>query len=212
MEKDDRPTTAFQLFVTAIIQENIPILQYLFTMHPGYDLCYETAARALIGHPNMEIMKLVHAHQPNIVELEFDPLQTFLTEACRGGQGYQSGQSTVPLILFLLDYGADPQLGCWAGCGALYAALTFSRPLEVIVKMVEKGGEAGRLVLSSAMRNRRFDALELLFEKAPFKSNYPMDEILENTRKSGDMELISVVEDEVAKLKKRQAKWWQFWK
>ena len=36
--------------------------------------------------------------------------------------------------------GLNLQIGCFAGCGALYAALESSQPLEIIVKMVQKGG------------------------------------------------------------------------
>lgn len=84
MEKDDRPSTTFKLFITAIIHEHVTIVHYLLFMHPEKDLCYELVARTIINHPNMEIMEFVHAHQPDIVNLEFNHIQTFLTEACRG--------------------------------------------------------------------------------------------------------------------------------
>lgn len=213
MEKDDRPSTLFRLFITVIIHENVAILRYLLTMHPQYDLSYEIVAKAIIDHPNMEIVELLHAHQPDIVNLEFNFLQTFLTEACRGGQGHESHTSnmTLPLIHYLLDNGANPREGCFAGCGALYAALDSSQPLEIIVKMVKKGGKVNCLVFSKAMKKKRLDALEFFFEKANF-DDYSINEILEDAQKSEDKEVMSVVKAGVVKLKKRQSKWWQFWK
>ena len=54
---------------------------------------------------------------------------------------------TVPLIHYLLDNGADSQIGCFAECGALYAALESSQLLEIIVKiMIQKRG--GEITLS----------------------------------------------------------------
>lgn len=100
MENDDSPTTLFKLYVTAIIHGHTLIVRYLFFMHPEENLCYKLVAQTIIGHPNMEVMKIIHAHQPNIVTLEFNHLQTFLTEACRGAP---VSNKTLPLIHYLLD-------------------------------------------------------------------------------------------------------------
>lgn len=86
MEDDDSPTTSFKLFVTAILHGHVPIVQYLLSIHPEENFRLQLIAQAFIEHPNMEIIKIVHAHQPNIVTMGFDYLRTFLTEACRGGQ------------------------------------------------------------------------------------------------------------------------------
>lgn len=213
MEKADRFDTAIELFMTTITHEHVPILCYLLTMHPQTDLDYEIVARAIIDHPNLEIMKILHAHHPNFVNLEFNPFQTYLTEACYGGWGCESYTNmTISLVHYLLDNGADPQIGCFAGCGALYVALESSQPLEIIVKMVQKGGWVDRLVLFMAMKKKRLDSLEFFFQKAMFSSCYPIDKILEDAQKSEDKEVMSVVKAGVATLKKRRSKWWQFWK
>lgn len=65
--------------------------------------------------------------------------------------------------VYLLENGADPREGSWAGCGALYAVLQFSQPLEIIVKMVEKGGTVNSLVFSKAITKQRLDALGFFF-------------------------------------------------
>lgn len=129
--------------------------------------------------------------QPNIVNLGFNCLQTFLTEACRGGQRYKprTSNATLPLIHYLLDNGADPREGCWA-CGALYAALAFSQSLEIIFKVIKEGGKVDRLASLCAMRMKCLDALELFFEKATF-IGYPIDKILEDVGKSEDKEVMS---------------------
>ena len=84
MENDDRLTTVFKLFITAIIHENAPILRYLLFMHPEEDLTYELVVQGIVDHPNLEIMELVCAHQPGIVNLGYGHTRTFLTEACQG--------------------------------------------------------------------------------------------------------------------------------
>lgn len=197
MENDSRPTTVFKLFVTAIIHEHVRIVSYLLSMHPERDLNYELVAQAIIDHPNLEIMELVRAHQPDIVNLGWLHIRTFLTEACRVG-----GDKTLPLIHYLLDNGADPQEGSWRDCGALHAALEFSRPLEIIDKMVEKGGTVDSLIFSQAVMARRVDALELFFEKATFRCS--TDEMIDVAQKSKDKEVKSVVKPGVAKLRKRE--------
>lgn len=105
MENDDSPTTLFKLYVTVIIHGHTLIVRYLLFMHPEENLCYKLVAQAIIDHPNMEIMKIFHAHQSNIVTLEFNHLQTFLNEACRGDQDCEAPVSnkTLTLIHYLLD-------------------------------------------------------------------------------------------------------------
>ena len=212
MEKAHMSHTVFELFMTTIIHEHVPILCYLLTMHPQMELDYEKVARAIVDHPNLEIMKIIHAHHPNIVNLEFNTIETFLTEACCGGQRHKPYTNmTVPLVHYLLDHGADPIEGCFAGCGALYPALESSLPLEIIVKMVQKGGVVNRPVLTMAMKKKRLDALEFFVQKAGFSCHYSIDQILEDARKSEDKEVMSVVTAGVPTLKKRQSRWWQFW-
>lgn len=60
---------------------------YLLTMHPQTDLDYEIIARAIIDHPNLEIMKILHAHHPNFVNMESNSLQTFFDRSLLGGLG-----------------------------------------------------------------------------------------------------------------------------
>lgn len=212
MENDNRLTTVFKLFITAIIHEHAPILRYLLFMHPEEDLTYELVVQGIVDHPNLEIMELVCAHQPGIVNLGYGHIRTFLTEACQGGGTYKSPPSnkTLPLIHYLLDNGADPREGSWRGCGALHVALEFSQPLEIIDKIVKKGETVDSLIFSEAIMNRRIDALELFFEKATF--HCLTDEMLCRARKSKDKEVRSVVRAGVVKLKKGQPKWWQIWK
>ena len=94
IEKADRSDTAFELFMTTIIHEHVPILCYFLTMHPQTDLDYEFIARAIIDHPNLEIMKFLHAHHPSFINLDFSPLQTFLTKPVVGVR--VGGMSHIP--------------------------------------------------------------------------------------------------------------------
>lgn len=92
MENDDRLTTVFKLFITAIFHEHAPILRYLLFLHPEGDLIYKLVVQGIVNHPNLEIMELVCAHQPGIVDLGYGHTRTFLTEACQGDGTYVSSQ------------------------------------------------------------------------------------------------------------------------
>lgn len=121
-------------------------------MHPEGNIGCDQTVRTIIDYPNIEILKLLQAHTPNIVNHEFNPLQTFLTETCRGDWQYGSpaNDKTLPLMHYLLENGADPKEGSWNGCGALYSALGFSWPLEIMDKMIHKGAVVGILVFDEA--------------------------------------------------------------
>lgn len=175
----------------------------------------EEIAQAIISHPNLEIMELVRSHTPSTANYEISHLQTFLTEACRGDWGDDGSHArnideTLPLIHCLLDNGAEPREGSWRGCGALYAALEFSWPLEIIDKMVQKGGEVNLLIFLEAVIMRWVDALLLFFDKAMF--DISIEKMLDIAQESEDKEIMSVVNAGVAKLKQQQPKWWQFWR
>lgn len=106
-------------------------------------------------------MELLRAHSRGFVNLEINHLRTFLTEECRGDWMYDSPASdkTLPLKHYLLDNESGPREGSWRGCGALHVMLEFSQPLEIIDKMVEKGGTVKLLIISEAIMTRRVDVL-----------------------------------------------------
>lgn len=206
-ETEDGPPPTYELITAAIIQEYVPIVVYLLSMHPEGNIGCDQIVRTIIDYPNIEILKFLQSHTPSIVNFEFNPLQTFLTEACRGDWQYGSPASdkTLPLIHYLLDNGADPKEGSWNGYGALYSAL------GTMNKMIHKGAVVGILVFDEAIRKQRLDSLQLFFEKATF--SLPIEEMLEQARNSGSKEIMSLVKAGAAELKKRkQPKWWQFWK
>lgn len=139
-------------------------------------------------------------------------MSTFLTDACRGDGAYDRPPSnkTLPLIHYLLDNGADPRRGSWRDeVGALDPALAFSRPLEILDKMIGKGATVNRIVFVEAVRHQRIDALELFFEKATFCCT--THEMLCCTRDTKDKATKAAVKAGVAKLK-GYPKWWEIWK
>jgi len=83
--------------------------------------------------------------------------------------------------------------------------------IEIIVKMVKKGRKVNCLVFLRDMKEKSLDALEFFFEKATLE-DHSIDRILEDAQKPEIKEVMSVVKAGVVKRKKRQAKWWQFWK
>lgn len=180
-------------------------------MHPESELDYRMVVLAIVDHPNLEIMEFVHKHQPNIINLQYRHTHTFLTDACQGGGTYDSPPSnkTLPLIHYLMGNGADPQKGSWRDCGALCTALEFSRPLEILDKMIDKGAAVDDFVFSEAVRSRRIGAVELFFEKATLHCS--TKRMLHEARKTRDKEIKSLVKAGVAKMTD-QPKWWQIWK
>lgn len=132
-ETEDGPPPTYELITAAIIQEYVPIVAYFLSMHPEGNIGCDQIVWTIIDYPNIKILKLFQSHTPGIVNFEFNPSQTFLTEACRGDWQYDSPTSDMTLALthYLLDNRADPREGSWNGCGALYSALEFSRPLDI---------------------------------------------------------------------------------
>lgn len=81
-EREESPPRTWKMVETAIINGQVPIVAYILSVYSAGPIECEPVVRAIIDHPCMEIMKLVHQNSPGIVNLEFDMMQTFLSSAC----------------------------------------------------------------------------------------------------------------------------------
>lgn len=189
----------------AVAYQHAHIVRYILSTDPSENLATRSTVRALVETQNLEIAELLRARAPEIVNMELSHFDTFLSAACRGGDRFNHdnlpGDDSLHLIHYLLDNGADPSEGSWSGCSSIPVAIDFSRPLEIIDKMIEKGGVVNLLVFSSALRRRRMDALQLFFDKAAFSVS--IDDMLKRARESEDEEIMAIVERGVVKVRKR---------
>lgn len=217
----DQPAT-YEMVTTAIANSHSLIVSYILSIYSTGDISCAPIVQGIIDHPNLEIMDLVYRHSPDIINFEFDPLRTFLTEACRGPQLPTSplpNDQSIALVQYLLHHGAAPNEGSLGGCGALLPAIEAEWvPIEVMEQMLVQGAIVGLLVFGAAIEKRRADVLELFFEKARFSRDLNREKMLEKAGSNG--EIISVVESGMKQLELRNAQtnsrnrhnWWQWWK
>ncbi|KAJ5168913.1 uncharacterized protein N7482_004507 [Penicillium canariense] len=220
---EDSPPPTHELVTAAIAHAHVPVISFILSIYSKGDISCGTIVQGIINNPSLEILALLYRHSPGIVNFEFDPLRTFLTEACRGPQSPSTPASSdqVALLDYLLDHGAAPDEGALGGCGALLPAIESGWvPLEIMKKMLARGAVVGIIVFGAAVRMRRVDVLRLFFEKAEFSGQLDPQTILEKARGSGDREVVAVVDEGIKKLEQRKNasqegasnSWWQFWK
>lgn len=214
-EDPNGPPNTRILLDQAVVYQHAHIVRYLLSISPfEKKLATKSTVRALVETQNLEIAEVLRTRAPEIVNMELGHFDTFLSAACRGGDGCNHdnlpGDDSLPLIHYLLDNGADPSEGSWGGCGSIPAAIDFARPLEVIEKMIEKGGVVNLLAFSSAVRNRRIDALQLFFDKAPFSVS--VDDMLKRAAESEDKEIMDIVERGAVKVGKRRYRRKSVWR
>ncbi|KAK3935132.1 hypothetical protein QBC46DRAFT_346921 [Diplogelasinospora grovesii] len=116
------------------------------------------------------------------------------------------------------DNGRDVNDGFGPGAGALYAAIIGGQPLEIIAKIVDKGGYIGLRTLHAAMREGRADVLELLLNHRRIGRDVKVEEVVKDAEESADKEIITIVQtwadrkrklDEKAKRSAGKRRWWK---
>lgn len=141
------PPPTWKLIAAAVRHGRSSILALLLKAYPTINLNRQSILEAALANPDLETFKLLRAHSPSIVNYEFDALNTsLLMESCRGGN---------PLLPhYLLDNGADPNEGGFPGGGPLFYGVRFDQPLEVVVKMIDRGAVVTKAVLKEANRKQ----------------------------------------------------------
>ena len=207
------PPATWKMVSSAVLHGHSSILALILKTYPAVKLDRQIILEAALSNPQLETFKLLHAHSPTIVDYEFDSLNTsLLMEACRNGD---------PLLpAYLLDKGADANEGGFPGRGPLFYAVTFEQPLDVIVKMLDRGAIVTNAVVNSAIEKQRYDLIELLLQRGRLKD---LKVAIENAHKAGDKEIIALSQEQLKKQredvhrgkrgKTARAKkgWWWFW-
>jgi hypothetical protein len=182
---------ALDLLERAAEGRKAAVVKFILDTYPSLSLCEgQGVASAVINNPDTDVLQLLLDHQPNFASLTMDyHMFTFLTEACS-----KRSADIVPVIHLLVDSGGDVNEGWGPTGGALYAAFNGQQPLEVIAKIVDKGGFSPRHVFR-AIQQRRADALELLLNhKWNRLDDKAEQEIKEFAERSADKEIIAIVQ------------------
>ena len=178
------PPATWKLITAAVGHGQSPIVALILKTYPTVTLNRQSILEAALAKPHLETFKLLHAHSPSIVDYGFDSLNTsLLMEACR------SGDTLLPN--YLLDNGADPNEGGFPGAGPLFYAVKFEQPLEIIVKMVDRGASVTNVVLKEAIRKQRTAILEFLLKQVGLRDP---QRAFEWAHETGNKEIITLIQ------------------
>ncbi|KAF7585395.1 hypothetical protein BBP40_011032 [Aspergillus hancockii] len=223
-EAEDGPPPTCKMVATAITHKQTAIVAFVLSVYSVGSVSCDLIVQALIEHPCLETMNLLHKHSPDIVNFKFVSLRTFLTEACRGPQpatATATYHTRLALLRFLIDHGASPSEGGFGGSGALLPAVDLSMPLEIIDKMLIRGALPNTHVVSAAIQKRQLNVLRLFFERARFASTLSPLKVLDDARRCEDPDIISGLSYGLMTLEQREGtarlrisgnRWRRFWK
>jgi len=221
------PPTLSMLFI-AVIHKRPAVLALLLQIYPKADIRSAGLLQAAVVNQHLETFKVLHAHDPSIVNFhEFFCHESLLIKACFGGN---------PLIPnYLLDNGADPKYGGLGLMNCLYYAVELHQPLEVFSKMVGKGAHVSPVYITTAIRAKRPDVLAFLFRRFRFDNQMEvLRGALVEAHETKDQDIIMLIEklikmenrksaeefESVSSIKKESwhekgagenRKWWQKW-
>ncbi|KAI6092236.1 hypothetical protein F4821DRAFT_225184 [Hypoxylon rubiginosum] len=199
------PPTA-ELLERAVLAKQRAVVTFLLRTYPSFSLMQEHGVvRAVLDSPDPDILQALCEHEPSFACFSVDyGLRSFLTDACA-----QPPDKIAPVLHVLLDNGADVNDGWGSGGGALYAAILGSQPLDVIGKIVDKGGVVSTRITSLAIGQGRVDIVELLLNHKKIASTAKAEEIAEEAQKSANPEVVAIARAWAQKGKSSNKKWWK---
>lgn len=190
------PST-LELLDTAVAAGQLDVVDLLLKTYPSLSFSEgQNTARVLINHPDAAILKRICEHDPGFAGLTMDyGYRTFFTQACD-----QPPQKITPLLMILLDYGADVDDGGGAGGGALLAAIAGNQSAEVIGKAIEchktQKVPISRRHVNAAISRSDEEIVSLLLSSGLVRDD---DEESENyaqqAENTGNKAIIALVED-----------------
>lgn len=185
------PST-WELLAQAVAAKHIAVVQFILQTYPSLSLSQVLAVvHAVLDNPDPAVLQVLLDHEPGFANFSIDSgMRCFLTEACA-----RPPEEIEPVLHVLLDNGADVNDGWGPGGGALFAALMGGQPLEVIAKIVDRGGRISTGYVLAAIQRGRSDAVELLlYHKRNSLAGMAVGEIKEAALESADKDIISVVQ------------------
>jgi len=189
---EEEPPPTLQMLEAAVSGRQGSSVAFLLQKYPNVDLMQAaTLLGTVLTNADLDIMQMLQAHQPEIVNFHFEShMEEALTQACVGGN------PTIPL--FLLEHGADPNIGGFGPSrGPLWYALHHGQPVEVVERMIQKGANVRPAELFKAIHARP-DAIETLLRGIRLGKDVElMAKLQEEAAKTGDKSVIAAVEHRV---------------
>ncbi|KAI1659199.1 hypothetical protein F4813DRAFT_354147 [Daldinia decipiens] len=192
-----------KLLEQAVAAEQVAIVKFILQMYPSFSLMQEHGiVRAVLEHPNPEILQVLCNHERNFASFSIDSgMRSFLTDACA-----RPPEEIGPVLHVLLDYGADVYDGWGPGGGALYAAVIGGQSLEIVERILERTSAVSRRNVSEAIRRGRVDVVELFLNRGRLGPGVRPEEIVEEAEKWADREIIAVVRSWTRRAKGKERK------
>ncbi|KAI1387526.1 uncharacterized protein F4822DRAFT_285401 [Hypoxylon trugodes] len=153
--------TPSQLLRYAVEEKDRDAVRRLLQMNPSISLMREVRiVDAILDNPDPTILRILCNHQPVFVNFFFPYIhvaESFLTKACT-----KPPNKINSVIHVLLDNGAQVNMGRPPDGGALSAAIVCGQSLDIISKIINKGGIINLRTILEAIRLERADVIELL--------------------------------------------------
>ena len=149
------PPFTWEMFEAAVREQHVPMITYLLNIFPTAKIRSNILVSGM-SHRSIPIFSLLLSHDRSILDLEFETGATILSSAVWG--------SDPGLALYLLEEGADPNLGGFGPLSTLCVAVR-GQPLVVIRRLVERGANLHKsFVLQCAAGTGRVDVVEYLLD------------------------------------------------
>jgi len=137
--------------VAAINTKQAAIVTYILETFPSLQL-QDTILESSVYHPDIPIFEILLKHDPKIINFEFQDMYTPLIASCRG--------NNPDFGIYLLERGADPNIGGMGPWSALYYAIKCKQPLKLVKKLLDCGANVrDRFALGEAVKSGRVEVL-----------------------------------------------------
>ncbi|KAI4253229.1 MAG: hypothetical protein LQ352_003808 [Teloschistes flavicans] len=187
-----------ELMAVALYHRKAAVVEYLVRTFPKIriDLYDCGLLKIALRYPDLDTFRVIYSHDPGVANCEArSGTVNTLIESCR------SGDPVIPN--FLLDHGVDPSQGGLFRNGCLRDAIQYDQPLDLIVKIVKCGGRIEESETIIAAQHGRIDVLRYLLSNGPYDLR---GELLKAAHKTGNKEVISLVEERAKNLTKNEKK------
>ncbi|KAH8586000.1 ankyrin repeat-containing domain protein [Bisporella sp. PMI_857] len=147
---EDLPYT-WEMMVAAINANQTAIVAYILKTFPSLQV-QDTILESSLRPPKPLIFDILLKHDPKIINFEFQDMYTPLIASCRG--------KDPDFGVYLLEQGADPNIGGMGPWSALYYAIKYKQPLRLIKKLLDCGANMrDRFALEEAVTNGLVEVL-----------------------------------------------------
>lgn len=179
------------LLERAVAARQLAVVELVLQSYPKLSLAQRHGVvRAVLENPDAEILQVLCSHDCHFASFSVDyGMRTLLADACA-----LPPVQAVPMLHVLLDNDGDVNDGWGPGGGALYAAIIGGQPVEIVDKILSKTSAVSNRNVIAAIRRGDADVVRALFERKPVSRKFRVDECVEEAKKTGDEEIVVVVE------------------